>query len=142
MTVGEVLPQTQASDGRGVLLREACCSFTHQRHLFHVGSAISTGSKVKADADFGQHWQAVIEIFRGKTRNVAADRPTLNPLSCMIVHRRSLSGGLVSPLSLPVLTFLTRAGLSLNFDLIRGLFRLRPSPAPAPGAGGHRDWFP
>lgn len=35
---------------------------------------------MKADADFGQHRQAVIEIFRGETRNVAADRSTLNPL--------------------------------------------------------------
>jgi hypothetical protein len=97
---------------------------------------------MKADADFGQHRQAVIEIFRGETCNVAATRSTLNPLWPMIFHRRSLRSGLISPLSLPVLTFLTLAALSFTFDLIRALFRLPPSPAPAPYEAGHRDWFP
>ena len=96
---------------------------------------------MKADAEFGQHRQTVIEIFRGKTRNVAATRSTLNPLWPMIFHRQSLWGGLVSPLSLPVLRLLTLADLRLDFDLIREPFRLQPSPAPAPYEAGHRDWF-
>ena len=87
---------------------------------------------MKADADFGQDRQTVIEIFRGETHDVAADRSTLNPSWRMIFHRRSLWGGPISPLSLPILTFLTLVNLSLTFDLIREPFRLQPSPAPAP----------
>jgi hypothetical protein len=97
---------------------------------------------MKTDADFGQHRQTVIEVFRSETHDVAADRSTLNPLQPMIFHRRSLRGGLISPLSLPILAFLTLANLNLTFDLIRELFRLQPSPAPAPYGAGHRDWFP
>jgi hypothetical protein len=47
-------------------------------------------------------------------------------LGRMIFHQRSLSGELILPLSLPILTFLTLAGLSPNFDPTRGLFRLQP----------------